>query len=149
MDCRIKRGDIYYIYKAEVCGCEQHAGRPGIIVSCPVLNETAETVEVVFLTTRTKKFLPTHVEINSCARRSTALCEQITTVAIERVGTYYGHVTEVEIENIDRALNASLGLSGSDQKESVEKIRIERDTYRKLYEDLIDRVMGVKKDGTV
>lgn len=57
----IKRGDIWYVSKDNYTGCEQAAGRPAIIVSNEKNNACAETVEVVYLTTKPKKDLPTHV----------------------------------------------------------------------------------------
>lgn len=81
----IKRGDIWYVSKDNYTGCEQAAGRPAIIVSNEKNNACAETVEVVYLTTQPKKDLPTHVLIRSSERESTALCEQITTVSVDRL----------------------------------------------------------------
>ncbi len=50
----IKRGDIWYVSKDNYTGCEQAAGRPAIIVSNEKNNACAETVEVVYLTTKPK-----------------------------------------------------------------------------------------------
>ena len=104
------RGDIYYIMPCETVGCEQAGGRPGIIVSNELNNMYSRTVEVVLLTTRAKKPLPTHVPINSARHPSTALCEQITTVAKERIGSYVGRVTPAEQQEVDAALLRSIAL---------------------------------------
>ena len=93
----IKRGEIYYIEPSktiQVTGSEQRANRPGIIVSCDMNNEHSEIVEVVYLTTQPKKELPTHVIINSANRQSIALCEQIHSVAVERVTNYMGECSD-------------------------------------------------------
>lgn len=155
-EAQIKRGDIFYIQKsASVCGSEQIAGRPGIIVSNDIGNSTSETVEVVYLTTRHKTTLPTHVPISSSARESTALCEQITTVSIERVGDYCGRVTDDELRMIDEALMVSLNLVSSECRENEKNLRggaperdkelavalAERDVYKGLYEQLLSRLM--------
>ena len=76
MENKIYRGEIYYIYETEVSGNEQAGGRPGIIISNDVGNEHSPVVIVVYLTTREKKPLPTHVKINTADKPSTALCEQ-------------------------------------------------------------------------
>lgn len=122
----IKRGDIYYIQKSVSCGSEQIAGRPGIIVSNNKCNEVSGVVEVVFLTTQEKRPLPTHVTITSAPRTSIALCEQINSVDIERIGNYCGHLTEKEMSEVDHALTVSLGLgsealfrSGADDDEEA------------------------------
>lgn len=106
----MKRGEIYFIAHRHTVGSEVAKGRPAIIVSADALNATAEVVEVVFLTTKPKKELPTHVGINATGITSTALCEQVTTVSKALVGDYFGRCTEEEMEGIDRALCASLGI---------------------------------------
>lgn len=100
----IKRGDIWYVSKDNYTGCEQAAGRPAIIVSNEKNNACAETVEVVYLTTQPKKDLPTHVLIRSSERESTALCEQITTVSVDRLMGYKGHLTPAEMTNVEVAM---------------------------------------------
>ena len=106
----IKRGDIFYIYPGYAVGSEQRSGRPGIIVSNEANNQFSPTVEVVYTTTQPKSDLPTHVTIRSTPKESTAICEQITTVALERLGDYAGHVTEGEMMNLEIAMAISLGL---------------------------------------
>lgn len=112
------RGDIYYIQPCpyrEGVGSEMDAGigkigRPAVIVSNQKNNEYSPTLEVVFLTTKRKHNLPTHVTIQSTGRRSTALCEQIDTVSIERISDFCGVCTEEEMAAIDMAMLISLGL---------------------------------------
>lgn len=116
------RGEIYYIEKKyPSVGSEQGAGRPAIIVSNETGNRHSAIVEVVYLTTKHKKSLPTHVTVMSTGRRSTALCEQVHTVAIERIGSYCGSCTPEEMVKIDNALKISLALDDVDQE--MEEIR--------------------------
>ena len=158
----IKRGDIYYISYGEskIIGSEQMPGRPAVIVSNDKNNEHSTTIEIVYLTTKYKADLPTHVVVNSSKYRSTALCEQITTVSISRLGDYIGEVTAEELEEIDRALAVSLDLNPQlDSKKLAERIQktpvtvvessglvtrlqVERDLYKKLYEDLLTKAFG-------
>lgn len=107
----IKRGDIYYIDKEPIYGSEQQGGRPGIIVSNNVGNVESEIVQVVYITTQPKNDLPTHVTIHSAKQTSTALCEQVWSVAQSRVGDYIGRTSEDEINKIDKALVISLGIT--------------------------------------
>lgn len=126
------KGEIYYIYPREAVGCEQYGGRPGIIVSNDMGNEFSKVVEVVFLTTRDKKPLPTHVEINSAKCKSTALCEQIETVSKERIGNYINTVTQNEMKKLDEALMISLGVDvnvkGSKKLKEWERLIAEWET---------------------
>lgn len=155
----MKRGDIYYIDReyTEV-GSEQRAGRPAIIVSNDIGNENAEVVEVVWLTTQPKKDLPTHVAIRSTKYKSTALCEQITTVAKKRIGEYCGTCTDNEMIAVENAMLISLGIDYGDgdyydeeedapDSEELVRVTAERDTYKKLYESLVTKLIGVVKKG--
>lgn len=154
----MKRGEIYYIERefTEV-GSEQRAGRPAIIVSNDIGNENAEIVEVVYLTTQPKKGLPTHVAIRSTKYKSTALCEQITTVAKKRIGEYCGTCTDNEMEMVENAMMISLGIGDGDYYDEEEdapsnsdelvRVTAERDTYKKLYESLVTKLIGVVKKG--
>ena len=117
-----KRGDIYYIGGGLTTGSEQRPGRPAVIVSNEKNNEFSSTVEVVYLTTQPKKDLPTHVVIRSLNRESIAICEQITTVATERIGDYKGRVTDNEMANLEIAMLVSLGLQMGTVKEKVVEV---------------------------
>lgn len=107
----ITRGDIFYINKFPTYGSEQHPGRPAVIVSNDSCNAHSPVVEVVYLTCQKKKPLPTHVPITSTGVDSTALCEQISPVDIDRVGDLIGHLTDDEMRAVDQALMISLGLN--------------------------------------
>ncbi len=112
---RIRRGDIYFVKPHFSTGSEQRGGRPAV-------NEYSATVEVVYLTTKKKNDLPTHVTIRSSERISTALCEQVTTVALERIGYYIGHVTDVELKNLDIAMMISLGVQIGITREKIREV---------------------------
>ena len=182
----IVRGDIFYVDRfGNQIGSEQYSGRPAVVVSNDENNKNSETVEIVYLTTSPKKDLPTHVTIHSANYTSIVLCEQVTTVSIERLGDYIGRVTKDEMFRIEIAVLTSLGIKipdlkerhraidkaeqkpvvetvkklenepvadcGKDEKEETERLienakklsaaMAERDTYKELYEKLLDRMM--------
>lgn len=91
-------------------GHEQSGNRPCIIVSNDINNKHSFVVEVVFLTTKRKPLLPTHVRICSTYYNSTALCEQVTSIDKRRFLSYAGEVTEEEMRKIDEAIKISLGI---------------------------------------
>lgn len=105
------RGEIYHILPEDnETGSEQYSGRPAIIVSNEANNKFAPTLEVVYLTTKPKKALPTHVSIEAARFRSITLCEQVHTVAKTRVGDYIDKLSKYEVEDVDAAIVISLGL---------------------------------------
>ena len=80
----MKRGEIYYIESTyRETGSEQRGGRPAVIVSNDKNNENSEVVEVVYMTTKPKNDLPTHVFIRSALSPSTVLCEQVNSVSMK------------------------------------------------------------------
>lgn len=108
-----KRGDIYwfdYEYTDEN-GVRQQSNRPGIIVSNDAHNERALDLEIVWLTTATKRPMRTHVAINSSKDKSTAMCEKITTVEKINAGYFIAHCTDEEMTEISNALVISLDLT--------------------------------------
>lgn len=106
----MKRGDIYHVTGGVAVGSEQTANRPAVVVSNDIGNRFAPVVEVVYLTTRKKTGLPTHVFIGSAPRPSIALCEQIVTVSKSRLQRRIGRITAEEMNKIDKALGKSLGI---------------------------------------
>ena len=155
----VKRGDIFYItYSKNFNDSYSYdtTGRPGVIVSDDHLNRGSEYVEVVYLTTKINRDMPTHVDV-FCKTPSTALCETIHTVEKDRIGTYVRTVSDEEMEGIERGLRRSLGMNvpvtsvndaepnndmglASMQKEI--QLTAERDMFKKLYEDLLSKVVG-------
>ena len=155
----VKRGEIFYItYSKNFNDSYSYdtTGRPGVIVSDDHLNRGSEYVEVVYLTTKIKRDMPTHVDV-FCKTPSTALCETIHTVEKDRIGTYVRTVSDEEMEGIERGLRRSLGMNvpvtsvndaepnndmglASMQKEI--QLTAERDMFKKLYEDLLSKVVG-------
>ena len=148
---RINRGDIFCIEQSARCGNEIKKDRPGIVVSAEHLNAGESCVEVVFLTSQPKKEMNEHVKILSSGRESTALCEQINSISVSRLANYNGRITDEEMKAIDKALAASLGLNfvgdiepvinSHEADQTMAAVIAERDTYKNMYENLLDRVM--------
>lgn len=126
----MKRGEIYYIESTyRETGSEQRGGRPAVIVSNDKNNENS--------------------------------------VSVKRIGTLIGKLTKSELAAVDSALAISLGIDFMDPKPAakeaehlleeiskqplrivqqdpdVEKIKLEteRDLYRNLYNELLNKTM--------
>lgn len=153
----IFRGDIFYIMPGANSCVRLKEGRPAIIISNNMCNTHSDRVEVVFLTTKEKKPLPTHVDI-ICRQKSIALCEQIHTIPKESIGEFIKTCTAAEMQRIDEALQVSLGLISEQipteepyrkqiksfcvEETAPDLIKTERDLYKKLYEQLLDKITG-------
>lgn len=101
----IHRGEIFYMTFKEQTGSEQQGGRPVIVVSNETCNKFSPTVTVVPLTTKDKKPLPTHVELNveGLPVYGTILCEQVQSVSHYRLGSYVGEVDDRIMRKIEKS----------------------------------------------
>lgn len=155
----IRRGEIFYIARGGAsCGSEQYADRPAVVVSNDENNKHSGIIEVAYLTTQPKTELPTHVTIRSTGRVSTVLCEQVTSVSVERVNNYIGQVSEQEMKNIDIALMISLQLDGDSKShkqynETIKKQQEEIDSIKKeieqVQQECDDRIAEIEQEAAV
>ena len=111
----VKRGDIFYADLSPVIGSEQGGIRPVIIMQNDIGNRYSPTVIVAAITSQINKAkLPTHVEISSeeygLNRGSVVLLEQIRTLDKRRLKEKIGHMTDSDMEKVNKALLISLSL---------------------------------------
>ena len=162
----------YIVSNYQEEGSEQRAGRPAVVVSNNMCNQHSGVVEIVYLTTQPKSDLPTHIDIRSATKPSIALCEQICSVSKDRLGNYIGTCSEYELQMLDAALLISLGIDmpapkvvekviekkvvePPKQEDAIKlpeqqvvpydefiKSQTERDTYKSLYDSLLEKVIG-------
>lgn len=105
-----RRGDIYI---ADLDG--GFGVRPAVIIQNNKGNHFSDTVIVVPITSRRKKWMPTHVRISSASglrTPGTALCEHILTIPQYDLRKYIGSIEGTpEEQEVDRAIRASLALN--------------------------------------
>ena len=111
----VKSADIFYADLSPVVGSEQGGIRPVIILQNDVGNKYSPTVIVGAITSQINKAkLPTHVEISSeeygLNKDSVVLLEQIRTLDKRRLKEKIGHMTDSDMEKVDKALLISVGL---------------------------------------
>lgn len=110
----IRRGDIFYADLSPVVGCEQGGIRPVLVIQNDIGNRYSPTVIVVAITSKSKKELPTHVDLGcmeALQKNSVVLLEQIRTIDRIRLLEYIGSVSRLRMLLIDKALSLSVGLS--------------------------------------
>lgn len=112
----VKRGEIYWADLGTGRGSEQRGFRPVLVIQNDVGNQYSSTTIVVALTTRLeKRQLPTHVELGKgeagLDKPGLVLCEQLRTLAKERLKRKAGHLSALRMEEVDLALKISLDLS--------------------------------------
>ncbi|MFT8477973.1 MAG: type II toxin-antitoxin system PemK/MazF family toxin [Liquorilactobacillus sp.] len=112
----VKRGDIFYADLSTVVGSEQGGMRPVLIVQNNIGNRYSPTVIVAAITAKIQKpKMPTHVGLIAAEvgieKDSVVLLEQIRTIDKQRLKDKIAHISEIEMNEINLALDVSLGLT--------------------------------------
>jgi len=118
----MRRGEIYRLDFGIPQGSVQGGVRPGLIIQSDALvmqndigNRTSPTTIVAAVTSKRKKHYPFHVEItkeeSGLPEDSTVLLEQIQTVPQSRLVEKKGELDNNKMEEVDRALIHSLGIT--------------------------------------
>ncbi|WP_313180874.1 type II toxin-antitoxin system PemK/MazF family toxin [Lacrimispora sp.] len=110
----IRRGDIFYADLSPVVGSEQGGNRPVLILQNDIGNRYSPTVIVAAITRRSKRELPTHVEVGcmeELQKNSVVLLEQIRTIDRMRLLEYIGSLSRLQMLSVDQALEISVGLN--------------------------------------
>ena len=113
----LRRGDIYYADLNPVIGSEQGGVRPVLILQNDIGNRYSPTTIIAAITSRIHKAkLPTPVELPSeqsnLPQDSVALLEQLRTIDKQRLTEKVSHLDSSIMEQVDKALEISLGLTG-------------------------------------
>lgn len=123
----VLRGQVYWAELGPVGRGRRSAGvgeasrggayrgrRPVVIVQNDIGNELSPTTIVVPLSTKSRPGFPLHVRVSSEEMgglgESWARCEQLLTVAQDRLGAYVGRLGPETKEELDEALRRSLAL---------------------------------------
>jgi mRNA interferase MazF len=100
-----KRFDIYWADLDPTKGSEIQKTRPCIIVSPDEMNQALRTVMVVPLTSTIIDW-PFRTAITTAGRQSSAACDQLRTIAKERLGRKLGSVVPAEQRQLIDILQA-------------------------------------------
>lgn len=113
---RFSRGDLYFANLNPVVGSEQGGFRPVLILQNDVGNRFSSTVIVASVSSKPdkKRRLPTHCyiqEMEGLKHPSVVLLEQLRTIDKSRLKRFIGTMDADRMEEIDRALGVSVGLT--------------------------------------
>lgn len=95
-------------------GHEQAGVRPGLVVSADLINQGPAGLVVVLPVTRTERGIPFHVEVargeGGLNARSFILCDQIRSVASNRLSRRLGCVSEQTLSEVEQRIRILLEL---------------------------------------
>lgn len=109
----IKRGDIWYADLPQVGDSIQHGGRPVIIISNDYCNKYSSVITAIPLTSvNKKKNQPTHIYIDPIdeLKGSIVICEQIITVAKNRLTRKICHIDDKDMIRIEKGIKIQVGI---------------------------------------
>jgi mRNA interferase MazF len=108
------RGEVWTVDLSPTRGHEQDLVRPAVVVSSDGFNRSAAGLVMVLPVTRTQRGIPFHVEVRppegGLRSRSYVLCDQIRTVAKERLGARRGEIAATTMHRIEERLRVLLDL---------------------------------------
>lgn len=108
----MNRGEVWWVEFNKAVGEEIQKTRPAVIVSNDRSNKHLQRVQVVPLTSSSKRLYPGESYVTYAGKTGKTLANQIQTVSKRRVLNRAGHVTLEELRDIDRTLIVQLGLGG-------------------------------------
>ncbi len=106
----MKRGDVWWVNFDPAIGEEIKKKRPAVIISNPSAIQYLQRVQVIPLTTNTKKTYPGEAVVTLKGKQSKAMASQIMTVSKLRMVNYAGHISPSEMELIVHRIRIQLAL---------------------------------------
>lgn len=145
---RVKRGQICY-YTFPDAGKHVQAGRrPCLVVGNNKQNTFSDVAVIVPITSsKTKKAIPTHVDIpEGYGIYGTILCEQIMTASLSKLSPTNEHLDKITMEKVDTALSIELGISSGMKKKNNELLKLTSENeilkYKLLqYRGLLEHIL--------
>lgn len=150
-------GEIYLCHIPYGTGHEMLKDRPAVVVSKSAANVFSGVVWVVMCTAQDHNGREGCVPVSGLERESWALCHHLYSVDKSRLGPLLARTTDEElreiVETIQRCIPAELvaeaekGQGGGQelavrlQKEEIQQLQTERDTIKRLYEGLLDKIL--------
>ena len=111
----VARGDVVLCDLNPVIGTEQAGIRPAVILQIDRANTASpHTIIAPFTTKIRRALLPSHALVPSgvggLSQDSVALCEQIRVIDKQRINKVLGHLDDLYMRQIAKALSVILGL---------------------------------------
>lgn len=151
MDGEIRRGEVYWVTVDDSVGDEIQTGRPAVVLSGNGANAGSNTVIVAFMTSSgAGKWSRVRVWLDGSY--SQVCCDQIRTVDKSRLTSKKGFLSAEDMGRVTGAVANALCVPISSgervvpkkDSEGLEKLTLERDMYKRMYEMVMDAFVKVR-----
>lgn len=115
---KVERGEIYMADLGSAIGSIQGGARPVVIISNPLNNKFAPTLNVLPITSQTKNNIPVHVNVgceSGLNMPSTILAEQVLTINKSQLTKLVGKCSGEKMREIARAIILQINLQSEMQ----------------------------------
>jgi len=106
----MKRGEVWWVNFEPSVGGEIKKHRPAVVLCNDVSNKYLNRVQVVPLTSRIDKLYPSEAYVQFGGKQAKALADQLTTISKLRLIKKAGHLSNPDVEQVERAVRTQLDL---------------------------------------
>ena len=107
----MNRGEVWWVDFNPSVGGEIQKQRPAVIVSNDVSNRILNRLQVVPLTTNTRRIYSGETLVTLNGRHNKAMANQLTSVSKLRVLNRAGRISTEDMRKIEQVIMAQLGLA--------------------------------------
>ena len=126
----VYKGDIFYIEKGKT-----GESSPAVVVSATETVKETGCAQVAWLTNKEENSSPTHAKV-MCVTPSVAICEKLSFAYLDRFGEFVRTCTEKEIQDIDNAMLATLGIERQNDDTAHEEIRMLKEELKEKQREM-------------
>lgn len=155
MEKEFRRGEVYWVTVDDSVGAEIRTGRPAVILSGNKSNETSDTVIVAYMT-QAGMGRWSRVRVMVDGEWSQVCCEQIRTIDKSRLGSKKGVISVDDMSRVTGAVANAMCIPlmigekvSPKNDDELEKLTVERDMYKRMYEMVMDAFVQVRVSDAV